>query len=93
MDSKNDVLPGADKTSRGGLLTVRQFCEKHSWPTESAMRAMIFRAEELGLSAAFLRLNRRVLIDSTRFFQILRERNSEPYSGGKTYVKGVCSTK
>lgn len=56
------------------LLTVRQFCDSYPWPTSSGMRAMIYKAEELGLSDAFIRIGRRVLVDVNRFFMLIKER-------------------
>ncbi len=72
------------------LLTVRQFSERHPAFSESALRALIFDCEPRsrldgvrrnivpanGFRSAFVRLGRRVLIDATKFFEIVRERNS-----------------
>lgn len=55
------------------LFTVRQFCKQFGWPSEPAMRAYIFRAEENGLKEAFIRLGRRVLIDENKFFSLVRQ--------------------
>jgi len=54
------------------ILTVKQFCAQHPWPTESAMRSYIYRADELGLSDAFIRVGRRVLIDVDIFFELIK---------------------
>jgi hypothetical protein len=55
------------------LLTVPQFAERYSWPSESAMRAYIYRADQLGITDAFIRFGRRVLIDPIKFFELLRQ--------------------
>lgn len=55
------------------FLTVRQFCEIFPWPSESAMRSYIFRAEMLGISDAFVRVGRRVLIIPQRFFSLITQ--------------------
>ena len=55
------------------LLTVKQFCKEYPWPTESAMRSYIYRAEELNMAQAFLRVGRRVLIDVNKFFNIVQK--------------------
>jgi hypothetical protein len=55
------------------LLTVRQFCVVYPWPTESGMRSYIYRANELGLSEAFLRVNRRILVIPQKFFSLIKE--------------------
>ncbi len=57
------------------LLTVKQFSSCYSWPSESAMRAYIFRASRYGLEDAFIRVGRRVLIDHLKFFQLLKDKN------------------
>lgn len=55
------------------LLTIRQLCLKFPWPSESAMRAYVFRADELGLTAAFVKVGRRVLIDPKMFFDLIQK--------------------
>lgn len=51
-------------------LTVRQFCEKCSWPSESALRAIILGASwgENEFQTAFKRVGRRVLVDVNEFW-------------------------
>jgi hypothetical protein len=58
-----------------GLLTVKQFCISYSWPSESAMRAYIYRAKELKLDKCFIRIGRRVLIDADLFFETIKKGN------------------
>lgn len=60
-------------------LTVKQFCAKHPWPTESAMRAIILDAPTNGFSKAFVRIGRRVLVREKVFWEII---DNLP---GKTY--------
>jgi hypothetical protein len=55
------------------LLTIKQFCEVYPWPSESAMRAYVYRAAELGISDAFLRVRRRVLIMPQIFFSLIKQ--------------------
>lgn len=52
-------------------LTVKQFCERHEWPSENGMRAYIFKREENGFRSAFLKVGRRVLVDEEEFFRCL----------------------
>lgn len=61
------------KESCPDLMTIRQFCRKFSWPSESAMRSYLFRAKELGLSSAFIRCGRRVLVSSSEFFKVIKK--------------------
>lgn len=57
-------------------LTVRQFCEAFPWPSESAMRAYVYRAEEIGISDAFVRVGRRVLVSPSKFFTKIEQKES-----------------
>ncbi len=54
-------------------ITIEQFTNEYPWPTASGMRAYIVRAEEKGLSAAFMRVGARVLVKPLRFFELLSE--------------------
>ena len=60
------------------LITVRQFCERYSYPSESALRAIILDASINGFDKAIFRVGRRVLVNVPAFFQIIEEKN-----GGK----------
>jgi len=55
------------------LITVSQFCKIFPWPSEFAMRSYIFKAKELGLSEAFTRVGRRVLICPKIFFKQIKQ--------------------
>jgi hypothetical protein len=78
------------------LLTIKQFCTAFPWPSESAMRSYIYRAEVLGLSEAFVRVGRRVLIIPQKFFSAIQNVESRSTKGetyeiasrrkGKTYA-------
>ncbi len=57
-------------------LTIKQFALRHPWPSESAMRAIIQKADETGFTSAFIRYGRRILIDANEFFLCL-ERNQK----------------
>lgn len=63
------------------LLTVRQFSQSYNWPTESALRAYIFRAEQYGLREAFFRIGKRVLIDPVVFFKKIKEQSKSQSEG------------
>jgi hypothetical protein len=64
------------------LLTLKQFNHRYPWPSESAMRSYIYRAEELGLSNAFVRVRRRVLIDPQKFFHLIKKIECRSKQGG-----------
>jgi uncharacterized coiled-coil protein SlyX len=56
-------------------LTVRQFCERFGW-SENQLRWLLFNREQNGLAEAVSGRGR-LLIDATRFFEILqREKRS-----------------
>ena len=57
------------------LLTIKQFCEKYSWPTEKGLRGYIFRSKGTPLEQAFTRYGKRVLVDPDKFFEILKQWN------------------
>ena len=53
------------------LLTVSQFCAKHSFISQGGLRFQIFNAHDNRLASfgAIVRLGRRVLIDEGRYFE------------------------
>lgn len=60
------------------FVTVRQFCERYKWPTQSALRAMILDAHTKGLESAFRRIGKRVLIDVGEFWRIIDQLGGAP---------------
>lgn len=62
-------------------LTVNQFTEKHLAFTKGSIRALIFNEHQNGLaeSGAIIRIGRKVLIDSSKFFSWVEAQNQ----GGK----------
>ena len=69
-------------TDLSRLLTIKQFCTAFPWPSESAMRSYIYRAEELGISDAFVRVRRRVLVVPQKFFSLIKQIESRSNKGG-----------
>lgn len=69
------------------LIPIRIFCMRFSWPSESAMRSYIYRAHELGISDAFIRVRRRVLVDPKKFFQLIRQIEGRFNQGGFNETK------
>ncbi len=55
------------------LLTVSQFLDKHheAWPSHGALRSIIFKAKrgKNKFQSAFIRVGRRVLVDSDQFWR------------------------
>lgn len=56
------------------IIPAAKWEEYHAWPTTSALRYMIFKANENGLAGAILRIGRRVLIDEAAFFSWVRSK-------------------
>lgn len=50
------------------FMTVREIADAPGWPSESALRALIFNAGTNGLAPAIRRVGRRVLIDIEKFW-------------------------
>jgi hypothetical protein len=64
MKEKNEMITDAP-------ISVKAFVERYDWPSESAMRAYIFKADKLGLAPAFLRFRGRVLVKPKLFFSLI----------------------
>ena len=73
VNSENITAKDCYGINNMGLRTIKQFCEIHPWPSESAMRAYIYRADELGIAGAFFRVGRRVLVDPEKFFFLIKQ--------------------
>lgn len=60
-------------------LTVKQFCSKQPWPTESALRAIILDAKwkQNNFKSAFIRIGRRVLVNEKEFWNCLEKNKKE----------------
>ncbi len=52
------------------LFTIKQFCKPGRWPSENAIRALILDASwgKNNFQKAFIRVNRRVLVDPIEFW-------------------------
>ena len=50
------------------LIPASQWDQWHPWPSKSALRALIFNANENGFHEAVRRVAGRVLIDEAEFF-------------------------
>ncbi len=48
-------------------LTVKQFCEKRPYLTESGVRWMLFNRAQNGLNAAVVKLGKKILIDEEAY--------------------------
>jgi hypothetical protein len=75
-------LPTTDEPNKHQLIPIRIFCSRFPWPSEAAMRSYIYRAHELGISNAFVRVRRRVLVDPEKFFFLIKQIESRSDQGG-----------
>jgi len=58
-------------------IPITRWPEYHPYPTVSGMRYLRFHQEELGFTSAFVKFNKRILVDEQEFFRILRSQQGE----------------
>ena len=80
MDTHNQT---SEKTSEKIVRTVREFCQTNretgAWPSsEHAVRAIIQQGEDSPFAEAFLRYNRRILIDQVAWDACLVRLSQQP---------------
>lgn len=65
------------------LFTTKQFCKPGRWPSESALRALILDASwgKNNFQKAFVRVNRRVLVDPIEFWAAVDRMQETPRHG------------
>lgn len=68
---KAEVTTPCETLPVSKFLTVKQFKEKHPWPSEGGLRNLIFYAETNGFNAVIRKAGRRVLISEEEFFKWL----------------------
>ena len=59
------------------FLTVKQYAERYPWPSESALRWMIFRSSTNGMESALIRVGRRIILDVAAFNVWVRNQEKE----------------
>lgn len=57
------------------LIPVTKWNSHHEWPTEAGLRYYIFNAEFNGFKKVMKKVGRRILIDETKFFDWVEEKN------------------
>jgi len=57
------------------LIPVTKWNNHHEWPTEAGLRYYIFNAEFNGFNKVMKKVGRRILIDETKFFDWVEEKN------------------
>ena len=58
------------------LFTFQQFADRQPAFSESSLRWLRFHQDENGFASAFINVGRRVLIDETKFFEVIDGQNS-----------------
>ena len=76
METKNSI-GSIMENNKAPIITIQQFCKEYPWPSEGGMRHYIFNQKKLGLSGAFFKFGRRVLVDPKRFFELIQEISEE----------------
>lgn len=73
------------------LMTVKQFIKKRegAWPSESALREIILNAEwgQNNFQSAFLRIGRRVLIDTVKFWDCVNDFRKNNFDNKKPNIR------
>ena len=75
------VVDGGGTPARG-LSTVKAVCERarqegRHWPTDGALRWLIFNSEANGFASAFPKVGRRRLVDEEELWRLAREKEIE----------------
>ncbi len=73
------VVANGGGTPPRGLSTVKAMCERarqegRDWPTEGAVRWLIFNSEANGFASAFHKVGRCRLVDEETFWRLAREK-------------------
>lgn len=58
-------------------IPITRWPEYHPYPTVSGMRYLRFHQKVLGFASAFVKLNKRILVDEQEFFRILRSQQND----------------
>lgn len=59
------------------LYTVRQFCERFKFVSQSSIRYLIFNADTNKFNKVITRIGRKILLDAAAFEAWLKETNQE----------------
>lgn len=70
------LAPEQTDSSTPVYLTVRQFSQKHPWPNQNGLRALIYAADTNGFNRVIRRAGSRILIKEDEFFKWLDDQKS-----------------
>jgi len=62
----------SDEEIKTRYIPITKWPDYHPHPSVSGMRYLRFHQKEMGFSSAFVKLNKRILVDEQEFFRILR---------------------
>lgn len=79
---KNDII-NTNLENSSLLLTVKQFCEKYTFISQSGIRALIFNCEYNGFNVAFSRIGSKILIEEQKALEWFK--NPPPESKATCY--------
>lgn len=57
------------------FIPVKEFAKTHPWPSENALRHLIFNSNDNGFDQVVKRVGRRVLIDEDAFYEWIEKQN------------------
>ena len=60
-------------------MTIKEFCDRCTWTSESAIRNYAFRAKDLGISDAFVRIDRHLFVIPSKMLAFIRKMNKRKY--------------
>lgn len=74
MSRNTDAIPSdqSDSTQPPILLTIVQFCERHSWARPGGLRHAIFNKERNGFDQCIVRFGRKLLLDEAAVIAWMR---------------------
>ena len=65
------------ENNQNRLIPVSKWHQFHCWPSQAALRNLIFNKKTNGFGKVVRRVGRRVLIDEQSFFNWVEQQNSE----------------
>ncbi len=75
-----EIEMATEQTSQNRLIPVTKWVNYYDYPTIGALRALIFNAHQNGFSKVIRRINGRVLLKESAYFEWVEEING---NGGK----------
>jgi hypothetical protein len=77
MPEAAQTVPELQPVQAPPFLPIPQWNEYFPWPNEGGLRHIVFHAKENGFAPAIRRVGSRVLISTTRFWEIVDAQGGE----------------